>query len=239
MNLVRLKLLLFKFPKLERLYISLIHRSRTKDPSVFSPKFMGDDGDFVIEGFPRSGNTYFTYRFLLETNFKYKVAHHFHTPSQFNFSVKLNKKAIILIREPLSAITSYLVRFPDVSPRLAILMYKEFYTLTYDLIQESPSLFIVVEFNNAINGIAMEKVYKFLNIDSKFERQDVDNEMIFRAIEDRSAQLNGGLKENMVARPSADKLRDNAKVQFRSVLQTYKDELTECDGIYRLLISQT
>lgn len=90
--------------------------------------------EVAIDGFPRSANTFAYCHFvlanypILETQpWLAPVAHHMHTRAQFTLAKRLGVPTIMLLRTPLDAIVSLLVRQPSLSPSRAIREYIAFY----------------------------------------------------------------------------------------------------------------
>lgn len=64
------------------------------------------DTEIVIEGFPRSGNSFSVGAFESAQNRPIKIAHHLHAPAQIIVAARKNIPAILLIRNPVDAIIS-------------------------------------------------------------------------------------------------------------------------------------
>ena len=79
------------------------------------------DTTVVVEGFPRSGNTFaaFALREMLAHTPNSHVASHVHTPSQVRRAVAMRLPVLIVIREPDEAVCSLLVAAPHVRPLTA------------------------------------------------------------------------------------------------------------------------
>jgi hypothetical protein len=84
--------------------------------------------EIVIEGYPRSGNTFSVVAFQLAQGRRVKVAHHLHAAAQIKRAARLDIPAIVLIREPSEAILSVVVRDPHASMRWALRSYIRFYS---------------------------------------------------------------------------------------------------------------
>ena len=84
--------------------------------------------EIVIEGYPRSGNTFAVVAFRVAQGRKIRMAHHLHAAAQIKRAARLDVPAIVLIREPSEAILSLLVRDPHASVRWALHSYIRFYT---------------------------------------------------------------------------------------------------------------
>jgi len=84
--------------------------------------------EIVIEGYPRSGNTFAVVAFRLAQGREIEIAHHLHAAAQIKRAARLDVPAIVLIREPSEAILSQVVRDPHVSMRWALRSYIRFYS---------------------------------------------------------------------------------------------------------------
>lgn len=67
----------------------------------------GDDA--LIDGYPRSANTFAWEAFLTSQDRPMKVGNHFHTPAQFMLARKYGIPAMLVLREPLAAASSLVV----------------------------------------------------------------------------------------------------------------------------------
>ena len=73
------------------------------------PRSVGPDSDFVLEGYPRSGNS-FAFRTLkgrLDGRRSWRIAHHIHLPVQVTLGVYWRKPILVLVRRPDEAIVSF------------------------------------------------------------------------------------------------------------------------------------
>lgn len=83
--------------------------------------------DVVIEGFPRSANTFCVVAFECAQGHRMRIANHCHTPSQFALAAKWKLPALLLIREPSEAVISNLVYFDTVNVGSVINRYIQFH----------------------------------------------------------------------------------------------------------------
>jgi hypothetical protein len=84
--------------------------------------------EIVIEGYPRSGNTYAVVAFRQAQGREIEIANHLHAAAQIKHAARLEVPAIVLIREPSEAILSLVVRDPQASMRWALRSYIRFYS---------------------------------------------------------------------------------------------------------------
>lgn len=85
------------------------------------------DSRLVIEGFPRSANTYMVSAFSLYNGGDAGLAHHLHAPAQLVRAANYDVPAILLIRDPLDAAVSLVLRAPKHTVALALQRYVRFY----------------------------------------------------------------------------------------------------------------
>jgi hypothetical protein len=83
--------------------------------------------ELVIEGFPRTANTFCVFAFQLAQLRPVRVAHHLHAPIQVATAVRLDKPVIVLIRPPMDAVLSLVLRNPYVTIERALKDYSRFY----------------------------------------------------------------------------------------------------------------
>lgn len=86
------------------------------------------DTDIVIEGYPRCANTFAVVGFReLQASSKFKIAHHVHVPAQVLFAVRNKIPAIVLIRSPVDAVASLMIREPSLSASSCLNDFISFY----------------------------------------------------------------------------------------------------------------
>jgi hypothetical protein len=88
---------------------------------------VGSDTEVVIEGYPRSGNTYALAAFRLAQGRPVRVGHHVHGSAQVLGSVERDIPCIVLVRRPVEAVASLLIRVQGVVPGAAFASYAQFY----------------------------------------------------------------------------------------------------------------
>jgi hypothetical protein len=83
--------------------------------------------DIVIEGFPRSGNTFAYTAFVMAQPRAVRVAGRVHAPAQLIAGARWGIPGIVLIRHPDQAIPSFLIRHPGTGVRQAMRGWLRFY----------------------------------------------------------------------------------------------------------------
>jgi len=89
------------------------------------------DTELVIEGFPRSGNTWTEAVIRHCAHEDIRLAHHSHAAAHVKHAVRLGVPTVVLFREPDAAVRSYLTLYDnDIDPRDGYLDYLRFYRAT-------------------------------------------------------------------------------------------------------------
>jgi hypothetical protein len=106
-------------------------------PSVFLPiarlredgkrTVVRRDSDLVIEGYWRCANHFAVNAFIVAQPGPVHVAHHFHAPAQLMLAVRWNVPALLLIREPVAAVSSATVFLEHDDPRPLLQFYNIFH----------------------------------------------------------------------------------------------------------------
>lgn len=170
--------------------------------------------EIVIEGFPRSANTYTVTAFQHAQNNEVKIAHHLHVPAQIIRGIKYKIPVLVLIRNPIDAVVSQLLFDPNL---LATNVFK-CYVSFYQSILPFKDDILLVPFEKAINDLGdvvaclNRKLNRTYNIPI-FDEDDVRE--INKAIDSQNTKANKG-KENRSGRPS--KRRNEAKKTIYQVI---------------------
>ena len=83
--------------------------------------------EIVIEGYPRSANTFSVFAFLQAQGRHISIAHHLHVEAQIVLGVRWGIPVLVLLRNPVDAIRSLKIRHPDIIIRNEIERYIQFY----------------------------------------------------------------------------------------------------------------
>ena len=84
--------------------------------------------ELVIEGFPRSGNTFAVAAFMLSQPRPVRIAHHHHhVPAQIVYAVRRGIPTLVVVWKPDDAVLSLVIREPFVSIEEALRDYRLFH----------------------------------------------------------------------------------------------------------------
>jgi len=110
------------FPK------TYIFTSRYFYPPLHVAKLLSRNTQIIIEGFPRSANTFAFVAFMNAQDEPVVVAHHNHDQAMVSVGVKLGIPALILIRKPNEAVRSLMAYHPTLDVATAYRQYLAFYS---------------------------------------------------------------------------------------------------------------
>ena len=162
---------------------------------------LNDKSKLVIEGFPRSANTFAVVAFRQAQRVNVPMAHHLHVEAQILRGVALGIPVVALIRRPEDAVKSLLIRHPDVKPKHAIERYIEFYSA----VEKVADKVIVADFDQVTSnfGSIISRVNQKFGTDYKVFENNAENiSSVYEEIDQINRDLHGG-KETHVARPSS------------------------------------
>lgn len=179
----------------------------------------------VVEGFPRSGNTFAVY--ALEHAQKgtgrenIRPAHHLHAPAQVMLAAKWKIPCLVLIREPTEAALSLVVR----DPRISLLQAFRHYVSFYEVAARYRDNFVLAPFEGVIGdyGTVINDVNERFGTGFRPFQHDEENvKEVFETIEQAHRKRRGSdnVVEERISRPSQAK--DERKAELREDLQTPK-----------------
>lgn len=209
-----------RFP---HLYISIARRRNT------SRRLIDNDINLVIEGFPRSGNTYLLSS-LIVANPGLNVASHLHSIAHIRVAQKRDVPVVITIREPKAAIASEIInqlgRNQLESPAKLTKRYERFYTFC---LSQSEHL-VISPFETTTSY--PERVIQALNdrLDLELRSEGIrEQDDVLADVERLNTLHVGHPNELTVARPStaraelADRIKDHLTQNHASSLARLQD----------------
>ncbi|MEH6587161.1 MAG: hypothetical protein V7720_11400 [Halioglobus sp.] len=155
------------------------------------PHYAHSDADICIEGFPRSGNT-FLVAALQHWNPGLKIDHHSHLASNIKVAVKNKIPAVVLVREPLEAVSSAMVWDGKLNASIGLYSYIHFYQSLSDCL---PSV-LLMEFSEFTQrpDIAVQKINQRFDLSLKYRRyDDLEREAIATYLAKHDSRSDRGL----------------------------------------------
>ncbi len=174
--------------------------------------------DVVIEGYPRSANSFSVAAFALAQGWpeggRGRIAHHTHAPAHVIAAVRAKVPAIVLVRDPADAVLEFVIVKPALTLRQALRGYLRF----YEPLIAYRSGFVVGAFEEvtADLGAVIERLNRrFGTSFVPFEHTPENVQACFDAMEGYWSGLvgTGPALERFVGRPSA--LREGWKGDLR------------------------
>jgi hypothetical protein len=186
--------------------------------------------DIVIEGYPRSANTFAQVAFQIAQDERMMIAHHIHGPAQVTLGLRWRIPTLIIIRNPLDAIASLLVRYPFLNPSLA---FRNYYLFYHSIEPYLPEV-VLASFEEVVSnyGMTIDRVNrKFGAHFGLFKHTPGNVDKCYMEIDRLDMQEHGGLKANdrSVARPSSE--RDEARKLILDFLGAMKTDTNKAKAM--------
>lgn len=235
---VYLKRNIEKYPFLFLLIQRYRHRNRNK--IFFNNRIVGKHCDLVIDGFPRSANSFCVKAFTnAQLPQKVQIGHHLHSIAAIKRAIQLKLPIIVVIREPYDAIVSYgsftiqLKNFYNNNKKKYseewrikwdIQYYIDFYSEIYKIMDHvilAPFDEVTNDFGLIINKMNKKFKSNFISFDHSIENE----QEIFK---NSWSHLSPSNERNSI-KPFVKKLLENKEC---------KDLLSEADNIFKQLISK-
>jgi len=198
----------------------------------FKDIVVSNDTEIVIEGYPRSANTFAVAAFIYAQKKEVKVARHTHAPAQIMLGVKANTPVILLIRKPVDAVVSLVIRDCTISLVAALKMYIWYHKSILDIKDKCvvADFYDVTEnFSNIIDMVNTKYNKNFLN----FTHDKCSENNIFKLVEEMERMDSGGeLRESHVARPSESRNSIKQEIVHQLQLPANSKLLSECNSLY-------
>lgn len=200
---------------------------------TFSEKCVQGDTECVIEGFPRSGNSFFLSVFK-KWNPDVRVAHHVHVPQQVLCGLQKGLPVIVLIRNPIDALSSLLIADNSLSLTLAIESYLGFHEKVLPVIEKTT----IGRFEESTTR--PQEIIKKMNASSKKQYliKDIlskeEEEVIFKNLIEHNKRMKQS--ENLVPVPNEKK--EALKQEVRERIASHRKFSSALD-LYQAILPKT
>jgi hypothetical protein len=170
-----------------------------------SPLLVRQDTEVVIEGAPRSANTFLVAAFEL-LNPQRRTAHHLHNPCQVLRAARFGVPCIVVVRDPMDAAASTLVWSADRRPREVV----QDWVMFYERALPYADSFVVADFELAttapgkVLAAANHRFGTAFATDHEPERHDP---LVMESVDRFGRDHDGEVYETRVARPSSSEYR--------------------------------
>ncbi len=165
----------------------------------------GRNTALVIEGFPRSGNTFASAAFMVANGRDVPLGRHLHGAPHLLRAARLGVPAIALIRDPRDAVLSYVIRRPHLTVADALVEYVDFYRTAW----KAKESFVIGRFTQVIEdfGSVIDEVNeRFGTTFERYEATPEASQTAIELVEEMNREESGGVVvESQVGRPSAER----------------------------------
>jgi len=192
--------------------------------------------DIVIEGFPRSGNSFAVVSLKRSQNKPISVASHLHVAAQLVRAKRLNKPLVLLIREPLAAVSSLVIRDP-VGINLALRYYIQYYRSALKAIDYP----VVVEFSEMIQ--CYPRVIQSVNdkFGTSFQlphSSDAWTQGIFEAIDSNYKRVTSGQDVDLATSSPNTKKEPHKQLIEKTIKDRHPELLAQACEIYHSVLNR-
>ncbi len=214
-------------------YFSLYHWWRPDlARSIVTP-----DTQLVIEGFPRSGNSFARRAFVSAQDESFdttRIAHHLHVPAQVVRAAQLQIPTLVLIRRPRDAVRSFAIWDP-ISVEQALRYYLSF----YETVEEFRDAYVLGPFEEITEdfGRVIKRVNdKFGTTFSLFRHDEENVGKVFADMETYAREkYDETRRERKLHRPSAAKERIKEEIEYDLENPKRKKLIAEAEAVYERL----
>src|SRR5262245_8503883 len=143
---------------------------------AFNPRsrlLTGPRTDVVIEGFPRSGNSFAVHAFKRAQGRGLVVANHVHAPSQLLRARRFAHPACLLIREPAEAVAALATKVPHFEVRDLLRAYELYYVFLLGhaaCFVVAPFAELLTDSGSLVRGLNRRFDTRFVEIDGAAHR---------------------------------------------------------------------
>ena len=193
----------------------------------------------VIEGFPRSGNSFARRAFIMAQNETFdatRIAHHLHVPAQVIRAAQWQIPTLVLIRRPKDAVLSLVIRDP-ISVDQALRYYASFYEVA-EKYRDAYVLGLFEEVTEDFGQVIRRLNDKFGTTFSLFRHDEENVSKLFAGMETQARKKYGeALWERKVQRPAAVRERVKNEIEYELENPKRKKLIARAEAVYNRLTS--
>ena len=170
-------------------------------------RVLGPGTDLVIEGFPRSANTFAVTAFQLTQTDPVRVAHHLHSSGHVIAAASRGVPTLLIVRTPRDAIVSSVLRKPSLAVEAVADRYATFHEPLLPLagrIEIASFEQVTTDFGAVIDRLNQRYGTRF----ARFDHTPEATAAVFERIDALSRRRTGELDGRVVARPDGAKQND-------------------------------
>ncbi|WP_339816141.1 sulfotransferase domain-containing protein [uncultured Imperialibacter sp.] len=132
-----------------------------------------------FDGYPRSGNTY-DVGLISDLVPGLVWAHHLHSEAALKIALKLGIKTVVIIRNPLQAVSSFIYTKNKAATTEEIEALVQRYTKYYSFVKEKMNDLTLLSFESLTNNTAgfVTQVFSVLELESGLSQQQLNNSIL-------------------------------------------------------------
>jgi len=196
------------------------------------------DTQLVIEGFPRSANTFARVAFNRAQSERVRIAHGLHVPAQVIRAARWRIPTLVLIRKPKDAVLSFAVRDP-ISVDQALRYYLSF----YETVEEYRDAYVLGRFEEVtqdFGGVIRRINDRFGTTFSPFSHDERNVEGVFARVERNAGKRFGETAvENKASRPFASREKLKREVAYELEDPKRRGLISRAETVYGRLAHET
>jgi len=196
------------------------------------------ESDVIIEGFPRSANTFAVVALKMSQPQPIHVGRHLHSLGHVRRGLQLGKPALIVIRHPRDAVLSLAIAHPELKLASLLTEYIDF----YEGIEELGDAVVVGEFNEVTSdfgAVTRRLNARFGTKFHEFEPTPENFERCYELIDAEDRRNTGGIsRPTRVARPTAERNQKKLELSSRLEQSPARDLLAAAEKVYSRLLGK-
>ena len=195
------------------------------------------DTQLVIEGFPRSGNSFARRAFVMAQNESFdttRIAHHLHVPAQVVQAARWQIPTLVLIRRPRDAVLSFALWDP-ISVDQALRYYRSFYE-TVEKYRDAYVLGLFEEITEDFGQVIKRINDKFGTTFALFRHDEENVSNVFADMDTYARKKYGEAQwKRKVHHPSAVKERMKQEIEYELENPKRAKSIAEAEAVYHRL----
>ncbi len=194
--------------------------------------------ELVVEGFPRSGNTFTVFALLDATGSRLQIASHVHHPAQIKRSVGLGVPTVLVVRNPVDCLASYLAYGQHGRPATVLKEYAGYHRELVPYVDR----ILVCDFDETTSDLSSVIVRineRFGLSIPPFDQSDQNVKQLFEEIARQHHLLHPSLNSDHVApRPSTARLDISERARAELLEDKHHDKLADALDLYEYFASK-
>ena len=196
------------------------------------------DTQLVMEGFPRSANSFARVAFSRAQSEKVRLAYGLHVPAQVFRAARWRIPTLVLIRNPKDAVLSYAIRDP-----LSVDQALRYYLSFYEAVEKYRDAYVLGRFEEVTGdfGQVIQRINdRFGTTFSPFRHDEQNVGEVFARLERNTRKRFGETHwEYKVSRPSAAREKTKHEVGYDLEDPKRSELISRAETVYHRLINST